>query len=101
MDIKISIIDICYANAAPIPKTLMVSLLHKWKTEWKCENWKMDQKAGEKCTPYRYRSLPDMFFFYVIRLLYERGINEDLFFMKNARIKHSPYYLLGNDTWTR
>ena len=27
MDIKISIIDICYANMAPIPKTLMVSLL--------------------------------------------------------------------------
>ena len=31
MDIKISIIDICYANTAPIPKTLMVSLLHEWK----------------------------------------------------------------------
>ena len=31
MDIKISIIDICYANTAPIPKTVMVSLLHKWK----------------------------------------------------------------------
>ena len=29
MDIKISIIDICYANTAPIPNTLMVSLLHK------------------------------------------------------------------------
>ena len=29
VDIKISIIDICYANTAPIPKTLMVSLLHK------------------------------------------------------------------------
>ena len=28
VDIKISIIDICYANTAPIPKTLMVSLLH-------------------------------------------------------------------------
>ena len=31
MDIKISIIDICYANTAPIPKTLMLSLLHEWK----------------------------------------------------------------------
>ena len=29
VDIKISIIDICYTNTAPIPKTLMVSLLHK------------------------------------------------------------------------
>ena len=28
VDIKISIIDICYANKTPIPKTLMVSLLH-------------------------------------------------------------------------
>ena len=28
---KISIIDICYANTAPIPKTLMSSLLHEWK----------------------------------------------------------------------
>ena len=33
LDIKISIIDICYANTAPIPKTLIVSLLHKWKIE--------------------------------------------------------------------
>ena len=31
MDIKISIIDICYANTAPIPKTLMFSLLREWK----------------------------------------------------------------------
>ena len=31
MDIKISIIDICYANTAPIPKTLMFCLLHEWK----------------------------------------------------------------------
>ena len=31
MDIKISNIDICYANTAPIPKTLMFSLLHEWK----------------------------------------------------------------------
>ena len=29
VDIKISIIDICYTNTAPIPKSLMVSLLHK------------------------------------------------------------------------
>ena len=29
MDIKISIIDICYAITAPIPKTLMFSLLHE------------------------------------------------------------------------
>ena len=31
MDIKISIIDICYANTTPIPKTLMFPLLHEWK----------------------------------------------------------------------
>ena len=31
MDIKISIIDICYANTASILKTLMFSLLHEWK----------------------------------------------------------------------
>ena len=31
MDIKISIIDICYANTALNPKTLMFSLLHEWK----------------------------------------------------------------------
>ena len=29
IDIKISIIDICYTNMAPIPKTLMFSLLHE------------------------------------------------------------------------
>ena len=29
MDIKISIIDICYADTAPILKTLMFSLLHE------------------------------------------------------------------------
>ena len=28
VDIKSSMIDICYANTAPIPKTLMVSSLH-------------------------------------------------------------------------
>ena len=33
VDIKISTIDICYANTAPIPKTLMVSLLHEWKIQ--------------------------------------------------------------------
>ena len=31
MDIKLSIIDICYTNTAPNPKTLMFSLLHEWK----------------------------------------------------------------------
>ena len=31
MDIKITIIDICYANTAPILKTLMFFLLRKWK----------------------------------------------------------------------
>ena len=31
IDIKISIIDICYRNMAPIPKTMMFSLLHEWK----------------------------------------------------------------------
>ena len=29
IDIKISIIDICYTNMAPIPKTLMFFLLHE------------------------------------------------------------------------
>ena len=29
MDINISIIDICYANTATIPKTLMFSLLNE------------------------------------------------------------------------
>ena len=32
---KISIIDICYANTAPIPNTLMASLLHEWKIKKK------------------------------------------------------------------
>ena len=57
MDIKISIIDICFATTAPIPKTLMVSLLHineKFNKNAKVE--KLTKKAGEKCTPYRYRS---------------------------------------------
>ena len=31
IDIKISIIDICYRNMAPIPKPMMFSLLHEWK----------------------------------------------------------------------
>ena len=31
MDIKISIIDICFANTAPIPKSLTFSLLQEWK----------------------------------------------------------------------
>ena len=31
MNIKISIIDICYANTALILETLMLSLLRKWK----------------------------------------------------------------------
>ena len=30
IDIKISIIDICYTNMAPIPKTVMFSLHHEW-----------------------------------------------------------------------
>ena len=30
---KISIIDICYTNMAPIPKTLMFSLLHELKIQ--------------------------------------------------------------------
>ena len=33
IDIKISIIDICYTNMAPIPKTLIFSLRHKWKIQ--------------------------------------------------------------------
>ena len=31
MDIKISIVDICYANTAPIYKTLMLYLIREWK----------------------------------------------------------------------
>ena len=31
IDIKISIIDICYTNMAPISITLMFYLLHEWK----------------------------------------------------------------------
>ena len=33
IDIKISIIYISYTNMAPIPKTLMFSLLHEWKNQ--------------------------------------------------------------------
>ena len=33
IDIKISIIDICYTNVAPISKTLMFYLLHEWKIQ--------------------------------------------------------------------
>ena len=33
IDIKISIIDICYTNMAPISKTLMFNLLHEWKIQ--------------------------------------------------------------------
>ena len=40
MDINISIIDICYANTAPIPKTLIFSLLRKAKVE------KLTKKVG-------------------------------------------------------
>ena len=31
IDIKISIIDICYRNMTPKPKTIMFSLRHEWK----------------------------------------------------------------------
>ena len=40
VDIKISIINICYANTVPIPKTLMVSLLHKWKNLIRMQKFK-------------------------------------------------------------
>ena len=33
IDIKITIIDICYTKTGPIPKTLMFSLLHEWKIQ--------------------------------------------------------------------
>ena len=33
IDIKISIIDICYTNMTPISKTLMCYLLHEWKIQ--------------------------------------------------------------------
>ena len=33
IDIKISIIDICYTNMAPISDTLMFYLLHEWKIQ--------------------------------------------------------------------
>ena len=54
IDIKISIIDICYM--APISKTLMFYLLQEWKIKLKCESWKMYHHAGDSCPPNRYRS---------------------------------------------
>ena len=53
MDIKILIIIICYANTAPIPKPLMVSLLHKIKNEKFNKNAKV-----EKLTTTLGRSVP-------------------------------------------
>ena len=56
MDTKLSIIDICYANTAQIPKTLMFFFYFINKnliTMRKFKNW---PKVGEECTPYRYRS---------------------------------------------
>ena len=55
--IKISIIDICYTNMAPISKTLMFYLLHEWKIQWKRESWKIYHHAGDSCPPNHYRSL--------------------------------------------
>ena len=46
MDIKISIIDICYANTAPIPKTLMFSLLREWKFNKNAKVEKLTKKVG-------------------------------------------------------
>ena len=46
MDFKISIIDICYANTAPIPKTLMVSLLHNEKFNKNVKVEKLTKKHG-------------------------------------------------------
>ena len=57
MDITISIIDICYANTARYLKLWWFLYFINEKLNKKCESWKIDQKAGEKCTPYRYRSL--------------------------------------------
>ena len=56
IDIKISIIDMCYTNMAPISKTLMFYLLHEWKIQQKCESWKIYHHAGDSCPPNRYRS---------------------------------------------
>ena len=54
--IKISIIDICYTNMAPISKPLMFYLLHEWKIQLKCDSWKIYHHAGDSCPPNRYRS---------------------------------------------
>ena len=55
IDIKISIINICFTNMTPTPKTLMFSLLHERKIQWKCESRKIYQHAGDSCPPNRYR----------------------------------------------
>ena len=55
VDITIPIIDICCANTAPIPKTFLYFMNEKINENAK--NFKINQNAGESCTPYRYRSL--------------------------------------------
>ena len=53
MDIKLSIIDICYTIKAPISKTLMLFLFMN-EFFLKGESWNIDRNAEERCPPYRY-----------------------------------------------
>ena len=46
MDIKISIIDICYAKTAPIPKTLMVLYFINEKFNKNAKVEKLTKKLG-------------------------------------------------------
>ena len=46
MDIKISIIDICYANTAPIPKTLMFFYFMNEKFNKNVKVEKLTKKVG-------------------------------------------------------
>ena len=46
MDIKISIIDICYANTAPIPKTLMFLDFMNEKFNKNAKVEKLTKKVG-------------------------------------------------------
>ena len=51
MDIKISIIDICYADTARYLKLWWFLYFINEKFDKNAKSWKIDQKAGEKCTP--------------------------------------------------
>ena len=68
MDIKISIIDICYANTTRYLKLWWFLYFINEKFKYKCESLKIDQKAGEKSTPYRFRSFTQQFDFYNLDL---------------------------------